>query len=113
MLNADGDAEIQVGLHFCLQLALRIDHQRQGHFVRGSELLGLLAQIFGIVDVRSVFAGIGLVAEAVIAELIADLLRLGVEIARQNGRLLRPVVLGQRKIVAHKGNFVGFVRFFQ
>ena len=113
MLDANGNTEIEVGFHLGLQLALRIDHQRQRDLVRGSELLGLLAQIVGIVDVWRLLAGISLVAEAVVAEFVADLLRFGVEVARQNRRLLRPVVLGQRKIVADQRDLVSLLRLFQ
>ena len=45
--------------------------------------------------------------EDIVAEIIAQLLRTGIEIARDDGRVVRPVMHGQREIVADDRNLVG------
>ena len=45
--------------------------------------------------------------ENVVAKRDAQLFRLAIEIAGNDGGIVRPVVHGQREIVADHGNFVG------
>src|SRR6185437_9293568 len=51
-----------------------------------------------------------LVFEDVVAEIKTQLLGLGIEVMSKDGRLVRPVVHGQRKVVDHQRNFVSLHR---
>ena len=79
-----------------------IDDEGQIDFVRGGEFLGEGAQVLRI-DFQ-------LVLENVVAEFVAQCLGVRVEVARHHGRLIRPVVHGQREIVTHDRNLVGLRR---
>ena len=81
------------------QLALRIHDKRQIHFVVGGEFFRESAQGWR--------RDLGLMLEDVVAEVVAQLLGMGIEVAGDDGRVVRPVVHGQREVVADDRNFVG------
>ena len=66
------------------KFAIGIDEERQAGFMVRRELVGVRAQVLGI-DFQ-------LVLENVVAELIAEVFALGVEIARDHCGVERPVV---------------------
>src|SRR5262249_17775732 len=77
----------------------------QGDLAGGGEVLGESAE--------GLLGDLVLVLEDGHAELIAGLLGLGVEEAGEHGSRERPVVLGQREVVADQGDFVGGGGFFE
>ena len=75
------------------------DLKRQFDFVIGGELLCEALQV-----IRSDFR---LMLKNVIAELVAEFLRLRVEIARNHRCIERPLVHRQREVMEHQRDFVG------
>jgi len=105
VLEADAGAKITIGRHFRGELALRIYHEWQINSVLGSEFFRKGTQV--------VFIDFQLVLEDVIAEFIAHLLGMRVEVAREHGGIEGPGVFRQREIVTHDGDVVGFGSLFE
>src|SRR5438876_9010730 len=83
VLNSDLLPEFLVGIHFRRELTLGIDREWQIDFVLGRKSLRKILQSIGS-DLR-------LMLENEVAELTAQLLRLRIEVARDDGRIERPI----------------------
>ncbi len=103
VIDADTLAQIFVLSDAFGELALRIDRKGQINFVVGGELFSEGSE--------SGRRDLGLVLEDVVAEVVAELLGVSVEVARDESGVVRPVVHGQREVVAHDRNFVRFGGF--
>ena len=55
---------------------------------------------------QSIGSDLRLMLENEVAELTAQLLRLRIEVARDDGRIERPIVHRQREVVPHQRDFV-------
>ena len=86
VVEADTLAEILVLGDLRFQLALGIDREGQADFVGVGEGVGIGAEVAGV-DLR-------LVGEEVVAELVAEIFRGLVEVARDDRGLEGPVVFG-------------------
>jgi hypothetical protein len=60
-----------------------------------------------LIGAQILWINLKLVRENEVPEFVAQLFRARVEVARHYGRLVRPIVHGQGKVMTHQGNFVG------
>src|SRR6185312_14571770 len=100
VLDANLLAQLFFGIHLGSEFSLRINHERKLFFVIRRELAGETLQRVG--------SDFGLVLEDVVAEFFAQLLRARIEIMRDHRSLIRPVVHGQREVVANERYLVRF-----
>src|SRR5579864_7389767 len=102
VLDANFAPQFLVGGDLGRELALRIDDERQVGLVIGSKLLRETLQV-----IRRYFR---LVLENVVAELVAEIFALSVEVARDDRSIERPVVHWQRKVMSHERYLVRLCR---
>lgn len=98
LMDAEVNAQIAAGCDFSGQFALGIDHEGQVHFVISGKLVGESPEVGG--------KNFRLVLKNVVTEINAQLLVLRVEIMGHDGGLQRPIVHGQREVMADYGNLV-------
>src|SRR5271163_4953671 len=105
VFDLDGLAQIAIGLHLGGELTLRIDHEGQTYLVLTGELISVSTEVLGI-DLK-------LVRKDVIAKLVPQIFRSGVEVARHHCGSGRPIVRGDYKVVPHHGYLVGLRGLFE
>ena len=86
MLNSDLLAQSFIGVDLCGKFPLRINYERQVHFVLSGKFLGESLQVVG--------RNFRLMLEDVVTKIITEIFSLRVEVSRKHGGVERPIVHG-------------------